>query len=158
MPKRIPENVRYEVLSCIMPYLPPRSQARFRAVSKVVGEMVPSTVSTPVYAHIIENHAACIHKNKFEGITDLFVQEEGGITKDIMFFTTCDLYNGDKVNVNLWVEGKAFKISNCKKENFKYIMYRAIEKNKKLTLKKGAVSNLVQAFRELSDGYTFIER
>ena len=132
--------------------------------------MISEDIQEPPYAKVIEKHTAFMWKeDMFEAISDILIfridtddfgLNEETVVKDVMFITTTDIYNRGKIHVKACVNGRICNISTCGKENFKYIMYRAIEKNKPLRLPNNNRTNgLRWFFEEISTGPSnFVER
>lgn len=155
---RVHPQTKWEALSCVMSYLPDRTQARFRAVSKDVMAMADKSISAPFCAPIIEKHyASMLTDGFFEGITDSFIQlDTGEIVKDIMLVTSLNLYDSTRVSVWVYIHGRQYRVTSCFIKNFKFIMHRAILNDKILNKKKDI--HLKQVMESLMTDANYTER
>lgn len=151
--KRIPTGIKYEALSCVMAYMPPRAQARCRAVSKAVKAMVPSTVTAPAYAGIIdEMHATVASLSKGSKRVVYADTESWGM--DVRFMA-----DGKRVRVEVGPTAhgigndKWSTVSKCQPKHFKRVMYQAIHSKRVVKQRRGrGVVEVTNLFDSLVSG------
>lgn len=138
--KRIPEATKFEVLSCVYSYLPPRAQARFKAVSSTVNKM-GDACPEPSYSSIIDRHYELLRHGAKEVITaptDVYVEHpllQGrvySVHSTPTFISISSKMNKGKVDISVCSDFKTVKVASCARRNFKFIFYRALQNEKKL--------------------------
>lgn len=122
-------ETKFTALDVAMSYLPHRTQARFRCISKDIQKKVPSSIKPPTYANILEDlqqHALGLN-NTTDNKTCVFADgETWGIELVVRD-------NGKRVRIMMGLVGGTWQtISTCLKHRVKFVMYRMIQKGKHL--------------------------
>lgn len=127
---------KFEVINCVVGYLPQRTQARLRAVAKDVKAMVPSTISAPPYADMLDNMC--------EQVMSLSRGSSVTIYADGMVWGLDVGTHSDGVRIKIQAGNSNYQywatVSVCQPSNFKFIMYRAIANSKVITMPKSSCS------------------
>jgi hypothetical protein len=137
------ENTKYQVLSCVLPYLENRTQARFRAVSKTIHNQVPESISKPPYAQIIEKHASTsISLDGGMLVTSASYTDPSGYLMHAKFLTLGHEHGKITVGVThgLFYHNHC-TIVKCKPNKIKKTLYHEIEKKKQYVKLGGTIEN-----------------
>lgn len=128
MPRRgASEFVKYQVLSVVLQHdaSSARLKARMRAVSKGIRAIVPKVVP-PMCAVIIGDIAD--NMARFPSFTAATCDDNGDM--ELVVDRRYDIDDG--IIVRIRKKNTYYLVSRCKIDNFKFIMYRAIEKNRRI--------------------------
>lgn len=129
---RIHADTKFNVLSSVMEYLPLRTQARFRAVSKAIGAMVSAEATKPpVYAALLDE----LHARVLSAPVGMVLEITAGGLEDGDWGAHVSVTNTKRGRmVRVQAGGMQMPrwrcITRCKAYNLKFVIYRMIERNK----------------------------
>lgn len=135
--RRSTPATKWTVLGCVIENgnLPFRSLARFCAVSRTVKKMVTVSTTPPVYAGLVEDLATRLDTNDTMNMKVFFADSaQHGVDIKVGRRAGKKVY---KVEVGRLTDVKWERIVVCAPQNFRAMMYRALERNK--VLKKAGV-------------------
>lgn len=124
--KKIAHQTKYEVLNCVLGYLPERTQARFKAVSADVNSRL-KRITPPKYAELLDELQAtvCSLPRGSKQITFIDGTEFG---LDIKAFGAKKI----RIEMGDLQQFRWKSVSTCKPTNIKRVIYRAAAKGKRI--------------------------
>lgn len=140
MPKKSKQVDYFLVLVRLFDYLQARSLARFRCVSKIIKEKIAEEqiVELPVYIDLIESLQTLVKTKTHPSASGMYtVDTDNGWMMRASFIN-----NGHRIRIDFQspLIQRWFAFGKFKPENFKQIMYRAIDKERQMVFGDTTVS------------------
>lgn len=133
-PRKMEENALWTTFKTVLDYLPPRTLARFKAVSSIVKDEIDHRdIKKPNYADLIDtmvDAAKGVGSGTVVGDGSVVDMDTGYLDKVCEVETVVS--SSRTVELYFAMYGKSQRLTKCNIKRLKYILYRMIEKNKKI--------------------------